>query len=261
MGSLNVTPDSFSDGGQYPTVQEAVDRGCLMVDEGADIVDIGGESTRPGAIEVDVDEEIARILPVVTALRACSPVCISIDTRKAEVARRALAAGADIINDVSALTHDPRMADLAATSGAGVVLMHMRGDPQRMQENPQYDDVVGEVRDYLEDRLRVCERVGVSREACVVDPGIGFGKTCEHNLALLAGLGELAHLGRPVLVGLSRKSFLGQATGRGTDDRLAAGLGAHAAAVMNGASVLRVHNVKETCDAIGIVDMLAERRP
>lgn len=261
MGILNLTPDSFFDGGRYPTVPEAVDRACRMIDEGADIVDIGGESTRPGATEVDVTVEIARTLPVVAALRARSPACISIDTRKAEVARRALDAGADIINDVSALTHDPGMADVAAGSGAGVVLMHMRGQPRQMQENPQYDDVVGEVRDYLEDRLRACERAGIAREACVVDPGIGFGKTFEHNLALLAGLEALVALGRPVLVGLSRKSFLGQAVGRGAEDRLAAGLGAQVAAVMNGASILRVHDVKDTCDAIRIVDMLSERRP
>lgn len=256
MGILNTTPDSFSDGGVYASVDAAVARALTMADEGAAMIDIGGESTRPGAREVSVEDELRRTIPVIRALLARRDLVISIDTRKAEVARQALAAGARIVNDVSALRHDPDMAAVVRGAGAGVVLMHMQGTPQTMQEQPRYRDVVAEVRDFLAERVAWCVAQGIRREALTVDPGIGFGKTIEHNLALLRGLARLRPVGRPILVGLSRKGFLGRLTGRPTEDRLAAGLAANVVARLNGADVLRVHDVKETCDAARIVDIL-----
>jgi dihydropteroate synthase len=260
MGVLNVTPDSFSDGGAYRSRNDAVARALQMVEEGADMIDVGGESTRPGAEAVTVEEEIARTIPLLEVLREKTDVALSIDTTKSEVASRALAAGADIVNDVSALTFDPDMIGVVASTGAGVVLMHMRGDPRTMQVNPAYDQVVSEVAAYVRERVAACVAAGIEPDRLAVDPGIGFGKTVDHNLALLRGLPVLAALGRPLLIGLSRKSFLGALTGRGVDDRLAAGLGAQAFAVMSGAHLLRVHDVKETCDAVRIVDILRDRQ-
>jgi dihydropteroate synthase len=261
MGILNVTPDSFSDGGLYPTVEAAAARGEALVEQGAAILDIGGESTRPGAAEVPAAEECNRVVPVIRALRARTDATLSLDTRKAAVAREGLAAGAHIINDVSALTHDPEMAAVVAESGAGVVLMHMQGSPETMQTAPHYHDVVREVCDFLASRIDACEQAGIPRSRIAIDPGIGFGKTVEHNLALLRGLPRLAALGCPVVVGVSRKRFLGALTGRAPADRLAAGLGAQAYAALHGAHVLRVHDVLETCDAVRIVDMLAAPGP
>ncbi len=256
MGILNVTPDSFSDGGRYLDVEAAVRRGLEMVEEGADIIDVGGESTRPGASAVDRDEETRRVVSVVDALSAQTDALLSADTMKADVARAAVDAGAHIVNDVSAMTGDPAMADVVAESGAGVALMHMRGTPRTMQRDPRYDDVVGEVAAYLAERVGAAERAGIHRDAVVVDPGIGFGKTVEHNVALLAGLDRIGACGRPVLVGLSRKSFLGALTGREVGSRLAGSLAALTFCVLRGAHVMRVHDVRESYDAIRVVRAL-----
>ncbi len=255
MGILNATPDSFSDGGKFQTLEEAVERSLEMVGEGADIIDIGGESTRPGAEPVQPLEEIERTVPIVGKLRAQTDALISIDTQKAAVARAAVAAGADIINDVSALA-DPDMASVVAETGAGLVLMHMQGTPGTMQNRPVYADAVSEVRNFLEERMAFAVSKGVSAAQIVLDPGIGFGKTDEHNLALLNGIGELAAAGRPVLIGVSRKSLFGRLLGRDVNERLAGSLAAAVFAVMHGAQLLRVHDVKESCDAIRLVDTL-----
>ena len=226
MGVLNVTPDSFSDGGHFLNVDEAVRQGCLMAEQGADILDVGGESTRPGAALVSVKDEQARVVPVIRALRQSLPeILISIDTSKSTVAAAALEAGADILNDVTAGQQDPGMFDLAAHSGAGLVLMHMQGQPQTMQANPAYAHVISEIRNFFADRIRAAENAGVTQEQMVLDPGIGFGKTLEHNLQIIAGLESFACLGRPLLLGVSRKRWLGEITGRDVADRLAASLG------------------------------------
>lgn len=256
MGILNVTPDSFSDGGRYADVDHACGHAENMVEAGADIIDVGGESTRPGAAAVDEATELRRVLPVIERIVQSHDVAVSIDTRKAAVAEAALDAGAHIVNDVSAGTANPELLAIAASRGAGLVLMHMQGTPQTMQKEPFYADVVGEVAGYLGERIRAARTAGSAREALVVDPGIGFGKTLAHNLELLRGIPRLAALGYPVLVGLSRKRFLGELLGRAVDERLAGGLGAQAYAVMNGARILRVHDVKETCDAARVLAML-----
>lgn len=259
MGVLNVTPDSFSDGGRYVDLPAAMARARDMATEGAHVVDVGGESTRPGSAPVEAQEEAARVVPVIQALRAEWSGLISIDTRKAAVARAAIEAGADIVNDVSALTHDPNMAAVVRASGVGVVLMHMRGTPQTMQNEPVYAEVVRDVAAFLSGRVSWLEAQGVDRRRLAVDPGIGFGKTVEHNLDLLAGLPSLAALGLPVVVGVSRKSFLGALTGRAVGERLPASLAAGVVAALRGAQILRVHDVKETCDALAVADMLAVR--
>lgn len=248
MGILNVTPDSFSDGGRYTSVGPAVERARQMLRDGADILDVGGESTRPGALPVSVEEELHRVIPVIEAVRGESDVLISVDTRKAAVAKEALHRGARIINDVTALTSDPDMAGVARQQGAGVVLMHMLGEPQTMQADPRYRDVVAEVGGYLQGRLGALEAAGLNPETLAIDPGIGFGKTVQHNVDLLVHLDRLCALGRPVVVGASRKSFLGKITGREVADRLPASLGAAAYAIARGARVIRVHDVKESCD-------------
>jgi len=254
MGILNVTPDSFSDGGRFAGAEEAAERARQMIREGADIVDVGGESTRPGAAEVSEEEEIRRTIPVVEAIRGEASAVISIDTRKAAVARRAIEAGAIIINDVSALTHDAEMAGVVAGSGAGIVLMHMQGSPRTMQQDPRYEDVVVDVRDYLGGRLEACLDAGIAAGQAVLDPGIGFGKTLDHNLALLEGISSLRGLGRPVMIGLSRKSFLGRLTGRDTGDRSSATLAGNFFAAMRGADILRVHDVRDTVDAMTVFE-------
>lgn len=259
MGVLNVTPDSFSDGGRHADSESAVRYALRMVEEGADIIDVGGESTRPGAMPVPPAGERDRVVPVITSLRAVWGGLISVDTRNAEVARAALGAGADIVNDVSAMTHDPAMAETVRASGAGVVLMHMRGEPRTMQEQPEYGDVVKEVRDHLAARMEAARRAGLDPATLCIDPGIGFGKTLEHNAALLAGLPALAALGAPVMVGVSRKSMLGALTARAVHERTAAGLGAGIFALMRGAHLLRVHDVKDTCDAVAVVAMLMRK--
>lgn len=226
-----------------------------MVEEGADIIDVGGESTRPGSTPVPVPEEIARIVPVIEELRAGTDALISVDTRNTETARAALAAGADIVNDISALT-DPGMAELIAAAGAGLVLMHMQGLPETMQNHSGYDDVVSDVRKFLEARMAFAAARGISPEQIVFDPGIGFGKTDGHNLALLNGIPQLADSGFPVLIGVSRKSFIGRITGREPADRLAGSLAVAVFSMLRGAHILRVHDVKESCDAAKLVDRL-----
>jgi dihydropteroate synthase len=258
MGILNVTPDSFSDGGRYADPAAAVERGLAMLREGADVIDVGGESTRPGAAPVPAAEELARVAPVIEGLRrrAGDTAVLSIDTRKAAVAEQAVALGARLINDVSALTGDPAMAALARRTGAGVILMHMRGEPATMQQDPQYGDVVREVADFLRARLAALAADGLDPQTLAVDPGIGFGKTVAHNLRLLAGLPALVRLGRPVVVGLSRKRFLGTLTGREVGERMAASVAGLAYAAERGAHVLRVHDVRESCDAARLLEAL-----
>lgn len=251
MGIVNVTPDSFSDGGHHASVEAAVAHGLRLVDEGADVLDIGGESTRPGAEPVDEATELARVLPVVEALAARTTVPISVDTTKPGVMRAALAAGAGMVNDVMALRAEGALEAVAA-SKAAVVLMHMAGEPRTMQEAPAYDDVVGEVHRFLAERVFACEMSGIDKRRIVIDPGFGFGKALEHNLALLAQLKRFTEIGVPVLAGLSRKSSLGRITGREVGDRLAASVAAHLIAVQHGAMLVRVHDVAATVDALKV---------
>lgn len=257
MGILNVTPDSFSDGGDFDAPEKAVEHALELIDQGADMLDIGGESTRPGADPVSVDEEIKRTIPVIRKIRELSDIPISIDTMKAAVAREAVAAGADIINDVSGFEADPAMVTVAAETGAGVVLMHMKGTPQTMQDDPAYSQVVQEVGSYLQQQMNYALAHGVERSALCIDPGIGFGKTMNHNLALLRGIPDLAACGAPILIGASRKRFIGLITGRETPaDRLAGSLGVAGWSAALGAHILRVHDVIDTCDVCRIVDTL-----
>ncbi len=250
MGILNVTPDSFSDGGAHVEPQVAIARARAMAAEGAVILDVGAESTRPGAYPVSEDVEIARLTPVLAALRDDPPPApLSVDTRRASVAALALDAGAVLVNDVTAGA-DPAMLPLVAGRGVGICLMHMRGEPLTMQDDPRYGDVVSEVTAFLEGRMAAAVSAGVSEQAIILDPGIGFGKSAAHNVALLRGLGAIVALGRPVLVGVSRKGVVGVLTGREAGDRLAGSVGAGLAAVENGAAVLRVHDVGATVDAL-----------
>lgn len=255
-GILNVTPDSFSDGGEFFDPRRAVEHALEMVQAGADFIDIGGESTRPNAQPVNVEDELKRVLPVVEGIRASSDIPISVDTTKAEVARRALERGVEIINDISSLQADPEMGKVVAGSGAGLILMHMIGTPQTMQNNPQYEDVVADVESFLEVRLEAAQRMGIESECLCVDPGIGFGKTLDHNLALLGAGWRFRALGVPVLVGASRKSFIGKLLNATPDDRLEGSVAAAVAAVLNGADIVRVHDVAETRKACAIADAL-----
>jgi dihydropteroate synthase len=257
IGVLNVTPDSFSDGGRFLDAAEAVAQARRMLDEGADAVDIGAESTRPGSQRVAAEEQIDRLRGVLPAVAETGAV-VSIDTTRAAVARFALDAGAAMVNDVSAGRDDPDLLPLVAERGAALVLMHMLGEPKTMQRDPTYDDVVSEVRDFLRERVAAAVDAGVDAERIVVDPGIGFGKRLEHNLALLAGLGELAKLGRPVLVGPSRKRFIGELTGKSDPQRRGPGtLAAILAARRGGATVFRVHDVSEAVQALTVGDAIA----
>lgn len=261
MGVVNVTPDSFSDGGRYQDIEAAVAHGLSLVAQGADILDVGGESTRPGSDPVSAEEEIARVTPVIAGLaRQCEAV-ISIDTNKAQVAAAAMAAGAHVINDVTALTGDPAMTAVAVESGAAVVLMHMLGTPKTMQQNPAYDDVVAEVGAYLAQRAQAVEAAGVARGRIIIDPGIGFGKNLEHNLSLLRNLPRLAELGYPLLLGASRKAFIGQLTGRPVELRLWGTLGAHVLGAALGADIVRVHDVAPLRDALAVCDAVMAREP
>lgn len=264
FGILNVTPDSFSDGGAYLKAADAVAAGCRLADEGADAIDVGGESTRPGSAPVPPVEQIRRVGPVIAALAqqfGRDGPAISIDTRSAEVAAAALDAGATMINDISAMRDDPAMAALAARRGAGVVLMHMKGTPADMQVDPVYDDVVAEVRAFLAERVRAAEAAGISRNRVLVDPGIGFGKTTVHNLQLLRAAGQLRELGVPVLVGPSRKRFIGEVTGPETmADRLAGTLVAVAQCVQAGVECVRVHDVAACRRAAAMAAALRDAR-
>lgn len=245
MGIVNVTPDSFSDGGSYFSPEQAVAHGLRLAEEGADIIDIGGESTRPGAAPVSAAEETERVLPVIAALAANIDVPLSIDTTKAEVARKALAAGAEIVNDVSALRFDPEMGDVVAAARVPVVLMHMRGTPQTMQHDIQYQSLVDDIREFLEERLEYAVSVGIALENIIIDPGIGFGKSIEKdNLSILRNLAAFSALGRPILVGTSRKGFIGKLLGTPVHEREEGTAATVAIAVYNGAHMVRVHDVK-----------------
>jgi dihydropteroate synthase len=258
MGILNITPDSFSDGGLWTDPELALRHGLDMVSEGADIIDIGGESTRPGASPVPLQEELDRVIPLIEQLRGETDAPISIDTSKPEVMREAVAAGAGMINDVFALRVDGAI-DTAAYLGVPVCLMHMLGDPGTMQERPSYEDVVKDVGDFLLSRAMACQDAGIAASEIVLDPGFGFGKTLEHNLALLRGLPDLVQLGYPILAGLSRKAMLGAVTGRDAGARVAASLAAAILAVQGGASIVRVHDVAETADALKVLAALDNR--
>jgi dihydropteroate synthase len=259
MGIVNVTPDSFSDGGQFLAADAAIAHGRALLAEGADLLDIGGESTRPHAEPVPADEELRRIIPVIEAL-AADRARISVDTTKAEVANRALASGATIVNDVAAFRFDPEIAAVTADAGAGAVLMHMLGDPRTMQDDPRYDDVVDDVKAFLEERLAYAVDQGVDEERIWLDPGIGFGKTLEHNLELIERLDEIVAIGRPVVFGASRKSFLGKLTGRLVDERLAGTIAANIIAYERGARIFRVHDVAPTVDALKLAAATVRRR-
>ncbi len=256
MGIVNVTPDSFSDGGRHASAAQAIAHARKLLEDGADILDIGGESTRPGAAEVSVQEELDRVLPVIEGLHGAG-VPLSIDTWKPEVMRAALAAGACMVNDVNALLAEGALAAVAQ-SDAAVCLMHKQGTPQTMQQQPEYRDVVAEVSAFLQERIRASEAAGIARERICIDPGFGFGKTLEHNLALLRGIPQLMSLGVPLLAGLSRKSMLGAITGRGVDERLAASVASAMLAVQQGAAIVRVHDVRETVDALKILNAMNE---
>ena len=256
MGILNVTPDSFSDGGKFFTVEDAVDRALKMADEGAHIIDIGGESTRPGAESVTLRDELKRVIPVISGIREKSDVPISIDTYKSEVAREAIGAGASMINDISGFRFNEKMAPLAAELGVPVVLMHIKGTPKDMQKDPTYDDLIGEIIDYLKGSIEIGLEAGVDFEKIIVDPGIGFGKTWDNNLTIIKKLSDFYKLGRPVLVGASQKAFIGGVTGREAGDRLWGSLGAATASTIFGAHIVRVHDVKETKDAIDVADAI-----
>jgi dihydropteroate synthase len=255
MGVLNVTPDSFSDGGRFTSIAGAVEHALRMAEAGAHFIDVGGESTRPGAAPTTEDEELRRVIPVIEKVAAHSTVLISIDTSKPRVMREAVLAGASLINDVYAL-RAPDALETAASLSAGVCLMHMRGEPRTMQIDPVYDDVVAEVRAFLEERVQACVKAGIKTNRVLLDPGIGFGKQLQHNLALLAAVAELRVQGRPVLIGVSRKSMFGSLLGRAVDQRLAGGLAVATASVLAGASIVRTHDVAETVDAINVAAAL-----
>ncbi|MFZ5594382.1 MAG: dihydropteroate synthase [Pseudomonadota bacterium] len=257
MGILNVTPDSFSDGGVFLSAQSALARARQMVEEGAAIIDVGGESTRPGAMPVSVQEELDRVIPVIEAISRDLPAFISVDTSKPEVMRAAVAAGAGIINDVRALC-EPGALETATQAGVPVCLMHMKGEPCTMQQNPHYGDVVAEVKDFLLERVEACVSAGMSRDRLLIDPGFGFGKTLADNLRLARHLGELAALGQALVIGVSRKSMIGAALDRPVDQRLPGGLAFAALAVWQGAKIIRVHDVQATVDAVKMVRAIIE---
>ncbi|MEQ9409239.1 MAG: dihydropteroate synthase [Fuerstiella sp.] len=251
MGILNVTPDSFSDGGDYASLETAVAHGLMLVDDGADLLDIGGESSRPGAEPVSVDEELSRTIPVIEQLCREVKIPISIDTTKAEVARQAIRAGAAIVNDISGMTFDPDMISVCVAGNVSVVAMHMQGTPQTMQRQPTYHDVVAEVTEYLAERMQVLMAAGIAADRICLDPGIGFGKTAGHNLLLMKAIGQMQSiLQRPLLLGHSRKRFLSKVLGRDVEERLAGTIGVSIGLADNGADILRVHDVAATRDGL-----------
>lgn len=255
MGILNVTPDSFSDGGKHASVTQAVEHALRMLEEGATFIDIGGESTRPGAPDVSLQEELDRTIPVIEAVAKRSECVISIDTSKAEVMREAVKAGAGLINDVRAL-QEPGALEAAASTNVPVCLMHMKGQPRTMQNNPEYNDIIKEVSHFLMERAGACEQAGIPQESILFDPGYGFGKSLEHNYALVKHLPCIMSLGYPVLVGMSRKSMIGNLLNRKVDERLAGSISLATIVAQMGAQIIRVHDVKETADAVNIVKML-----
>jgi dihydropteroate synthase len=260
MAVVNVTPDSFYPASRHPDPGEAVDAALRLREEGADILDIGGESSRPGALPVPEEEELRRVVPVVARLRPRTSALLSVDTRKAAVAERALAEGADLVNDISALDFDPRMPEVVARARAGVVLMHMKGTPETMQDQPRYDDVVSEVRAFLKRAIAKAESAGIEGESILVDPGVGFGKSLSHNLTLLGRLSALAELGKPVLVGASRKSFIGRLVPGSPEGRLMGTAASVACAVLGGAHVVRVHDPREMRDVVAVADAIRNER-
>jgi dihydropteroate synthase len=256
MGILNVTPDSFYDGGRYPTPEIALKKAEEMLTAGADIIDVGGESSRPGSKPVSEKDEQDRVIPIIEKISQKFKPPISIDTTKAAVAKAALEAGAAIINDISALRFDSRMAELASRSGAGLILMHLQGTPENMQTDPHYEDIICEISDFFKERIAFAVQAGIKKEQIILDPGIGFGKTVEHNLEIIRHLSSFKILGRPILVGLSRKSFIGKILGLEPKERLEGSLAAAVAAALNGAQILRVHDVGETIRAVKIIRAL-----
>ncbi len=261
MGVVNVTPDSFSDGGKYASVESALRHSLSLVEAGADILDIGGESTRPGAPPVSPSEEMARIIPVIEAVQAATDTPISVDTTKSSVAREAVRCGATMINDISGLTFDPEIADVAAKYSCALCLMHIQGTPQTMQKAPEYHDVLDEVTSFLSDAIQRALAAGVEKQRICVDPGVGFGKRLEHNLQLINGIAHITEsVHRPVLAGVSRKSFIGHITGKPVESRLFGTIGAVAASILRGAHIVRVHDVAEVMDAVHVVDELQRYR-
>ena len=260
MGVLNVTPDSFSDGGLFLEREKAVEHGIAMAEEGADFIDIGGESTRPFSRSISSDEEIERVVPVIETLAREITVPVSIDTWKGNVAREALQAGASMINDISGLRLDPALSSVAAESGVPVTLMHMKGTPANMQKNPVYEDLVGEIKEFLEDAVRKAVEAGIREDLILVDPGIGFGKTFDHNLQIIKKLSSFLSLGKPLLIGTSNKSFIGEVLGKKVDERVTGTMATVAVAAMNGAHVVRVHNVKEAVETVRMVDAIKRGR-
>lgn len=253
MGILNVTPDSFSDGGKFARFDTAIARAKEMAEQGATIIDIGGESTRPGAQEVSLEDELARVIPLVEAIRAHSDLVISVDTSKAEVMRQAIAAGADLINDVRAL-QNPETLEVLAQSNVAICLMHMQGLPRVMQDNPQYQDVVEDIAKFLDERIAVCADYGIDKSRLILDPGFGFGKTLKQNYQLLAHFNQFSRFGVPLLAGMSRKSMIGNLLNNEVNERLAGSLSAAVIAAVNGAGIIRVHDVKETVEALKVLD-------
>lgn len=255
MGILNVTPDSFSDGGQFNSLERALEQAQRMIDAGVTIIDIGGESTRPGAPDVSLDEELARVVPIIQAIRARSDVWISIDTSKAQVMAQAIAAGADIINDVRAL-QEPGALEVAAQSGLPICLMHMKGQPRTMQANPSYDDLLVEVGEFLQERMQACQAAGIDKAQLILDPGFGFGKTLEHNYHMLAHLEQFHRFGLPLLAGMSRKSMLFKLLDKAPAECMAASVSCATIAAMKGAQIIRVHDYEQTLDAMKVVEMV-----
>ena len=256
MGILNVTPDSFSDGGKYLEKNNAINHALAMIDNGADIIDVGGESTRPFSNPVSLDEEISRVIPVIEGIRNESDVCISIDTTKAEVATAALNSGASLINDVSAMEVDPLMIDVALKFDCPIIIMHMKGSPKSMQDNPQYESLISDIKDYLQERVDFIVSKGINSKKIVIDPGIGFGKTVENNFEIINNLNYFTKMGFPVMLGASRKSFIGISLDLPEDDRLEGSLAANIIGLQNGAKIFRVHDVAETNKAFIIVNKI-----
>jgi len=256
MGALNVTPDSFSDGGKFFKLEDAVRQGMKMIEEGADIIDVGGESTRPGSDPVPTEEELSRVIPVIGSLSKKIDVLISIDTYKAEVAKQALDAGAQMINEISALRFDPEMKKIASEYKVPINLMHIKGTPKNMQKDPSYEDVMGEITEYLKQSIEIAQDAGIDPKKIIIDPGIGFGKRLEDNLNILKNLKKFCILNCPILIGCSRKSFIGKILDLPVEERLEGSLAALAVAVMNGANIIRVHDVKESRRVAKLVDAI-----
>jgi len=260
MGILNLTPDSFYDGGRYRTEKEILKRVEQMIEEGADIIDIGGESTRPGSDRVSVEEELRRTIPYLRKIRDLFDIPLSIDTYKAKVAKEAIEAGAEMVNDISGLRFDPEMAEVISSKNASVVLMHIKGTPKNMQDNPFYESLMDEIISYLRKSLEIALKAGIDFDRILIDPGIGFGKTVEHNLFILKNLEELRILRRPILIGVSRKSFIGKVLDLPVEERLFGSLAATSVAVMNGARIVRCHDVRETRQVVDLVDAILKSK-